>query len=239
MVIIISALTLGILGSFHCAGMCGPIALALPLNNNNWLTRIFSTLIYNFGRTFTYSLLGLLFGLIGKGFQMGGFQQVVSIITGVIMILTVLFPLMFKHKFKTKSFFLISGIQNKLSRMFLVSSYISLFSIGILNGLLPCGLVYTAVALAITSNDSINGMFAMIAFGLATSPMLIIISIIGNSLSIAIRKTFTKIIPYIVIVIGILFILRGLNLGIKYISPVDKVLTPYTESCSSKHSCCH
>lgn len=239
MVIIISALTLGFLGSFHCAGMCGPIALALPLKNNNWLSRVLSTLIYNFGRTFTYALLGLLFGLIGKGFKMAGFQQTVSIITGIVMILSVLFPLIFRNRFKAKSFSFISGIQNSLSKMFSVSTYFSLFTIGILNGLLPCGLVYTAVALAITSNDSINGMFAMIAFGLATSPMLIAISIIGNSLGLAIRRVFTKIIPYIVIIIGILFILRGLNLGIKYISPVDDVLTPYTETCTAKHSCCH
>jgi sulfite exporter TauE/SafE len=239
MVIIISALTLGFLGSFHCAGMCGPIALALPLKNNNWLSRVLSTLFYNSGRTITYALLGLLFGLIGKGFQMAGFQQVVSVATGVVMILTVLFPLIFRNRFKAKSFSIISKIQSSLSKKFAISSYLSLFSIGLLNGLLPCGLVYTAVALAITSNDSITGMLAMVAFGLATSPMLIAISIIGNSLGIAIRRVFTKVIPYIVILIGLLFILRGLNLGIKYISPVDQVLTPYTETCTPKHSCCH
>ncbi len=239
MVIIISALTLGFLGSFHCAGMCGPIALALPLKNSNWLSSVLSTLFYNFGRTITYALLGLLFGLIGKGFQMAGFQQIVSVVTGVIMILTVLFPLFFRNRFKAKSFSIISKIQNSLSKKFAISSYLSLFSIGLLNGLLPCGLVYTAVALAITSNDSITGMIAMIAFGLATSPMLIAISIIGNSLGIAIRRVFTKLIPFVVILIGLLFILRGLNLGIKYISPVDKVLTPYTETCNAKHSCCH
>ena len=113
MVIIISALTLGFLGSFHCAGMCGPIALALPLKNNNWLSRVLSTLFYNSGRTITYALLGLLFGLIGKGFQMAGFQQVVSVATGVVMILTVLFPLIFRNRFKAKSFSIISKIQSK------------------------------------------------------------------------------------------------------------------------------
>lgn len=239
MVIIISALTLGFIGSFHCAGMCGPIALALPLKNNNWLSRILSSLIYNLGRTVTYALLGLLFGLVGQGLMMAGFQQIISIITGAIMILTVIFPLIFRNRIKLKSFAFINSIQNSLSIRFSVSSYLSLFSIGVLNGLLPCGLVYTAIALAITTNDSLNGMFAMIAFGLATSPMLIAISIIGNSLGVAIRRVFTKIIPYVVIIIGILFILRGLNLGIKYISPVDKVLTPYTESCTEKHPCCH
>lgn len=239
MVIIISAITLGFLGSFHCAGMCGPIAIALPLKNNNWLSRIISTLLYNLGRTVTYALLGLLFGLIGKGFQMAGFQQIVSIVTGVIMILSVVFPLIFRNKIQNRSFTFINLIKNSLSNKFSVSTYLSLFSIGILNGLLPCGLVYTAVALAVTTNDSISGMLAMIAFGLATSPMLIAISIIGNSLGIATRRFFTKIIPFVIIILGILFILRGLNLGIKYISPVDKVLTPYTEVCSEKHSCCH
>ncbi|MBI5541657.1 MAG: sulfite exporter TauE/SafE family protein [Bacteroidia bacterium] len=239
MVLIISAITLGFLGSFHCAGMCGPIAIALPLKNNNWLSRIISTLLYNLGRTVTYALLGLLFGLIGKGFQMAGFQQIVSIITGVTMILSVVFPLIFRNKIKNKSFTFINLIKNSLSNKFSVSSYLSLFSIGILNGLLPCGLVYTAVALAVTTNDSISGMLAMIAFGLATSPMLIAISIVGSSLGIATRRFFTKVIPFVIIILGILFILRGLNLGIKYISPVDEVLTPYTEVCSEKHSCCH
>ena len=79
MAILISALVLGLMGSFHCAGMCGPIAIALPLQGNTTGQKIFGGTLYNVGRTVTYGLMGAIFGLLGQGIVMIGFQQKISV----------------------------------------------------------------------------------------------------------------------------------------------------------------
>jgi len=216
-----SALALGFVGSLHCAGMCGPIAIALPLNNQTWLSRILGGLLYNFGRTITYGLLGAIVGLAGLGLALGGLQQWVSIILGTLMILAVLVPLLGSAGKK------ITGITDKITvhlkkpfiKLFRMRSYSSLFLIGLLNGFLPCGLVYIALAGALVMSHFYQGSLYMIFFGLGTIPMLLAISVAGNILSQKVRQKLSKIIPVFIILLGILFILRGLNLGIPYISP--------------------
>lgn len=224
--IILSALMLGIIGSFHCAGMCGPIALAIPLNNKNWFSRINGSLIYNIGRAVTYAIMGAVFGLFGKGLVMAGFQKWVSIIMGIIMITSVLFPSLYKNNIdlgKTASSF-VGKLKTKLGALLLKRSYSSLLLIGLLNGLLPCGLVYMAIAGAIATTGSLSGALFMFIFGLGTLPMLFAISILSNSLGVKLRTKMTKIIPVVVFIIGVLFILRGLGLGIPFISPPEKKL---------------
>ncbi len=229
--ILVSALTLGLVGSFHCIGMCGPIAIALPLKNNSWTTRLISSLLYNIGRTITYAVMGLFFGMLGQGLELAGFQQMVSIIMGSIMIITVITPALFRNRFNSgsKNFEFFGKIKMGLSKRFSISSYRSLFTIGLLNGLLPCGLVYMAIAVAVASTNIWLGGLAMIVFGLATTPMLMAISILGASVNVKFKRLITKFIPYMVVLIGLLFVLRGLNLGIKYISPTDSVLQIQTE----------
>ena len=222
---IISALTLGLIGSFHCIGMCGPIAIALPLKNQSWLERIISALLYNLGRTVTYGIMGAVFGLLGKGFQLIGIQQWVSIIMGIIMILSVIFPIIFRKYINADGFVTkwVSKLISTLRKLFSKRSYISLWVIGLMNGLLPCGLVYMALAGAIVSGNSANGAIYMLVFGLGTIPIMLSISLLGNIVSIQFRNKVRKIIPIVIIIIGILFILRGMNLGIKFVSPdMDK-----------------
>ena len=103
--------------------------------------------------------------------------------------------------------------------MFSIRSYTSLFFIGMLNGLLPCGLVYMAIAGAIGCGEVLTGTLYMILFGLGTIPMLLGITLAGNMMSFTIRKRINKLIPILVVIVGILFILRGLSLGIPYLSP--------------------
>ncbi len=103
--------------------------------------------------------------------------------------------------------------------MFAIRSFQSLFFIGMLNGLLPCGLVYMAIAGAIGTGGVAEGSLYMILFGLGTIPMLLSISLAGNIMSIAVRKRINKLIPVLVVIVGVLFILRGLSLGIPYLSP--------------------
>jgi uncharacterized protein len=217
----LSALLLGLLGSLHCAGMCGPVAVALPLNNQSWFARISGGLLYNGGRTFTYAALGTVFGLAGMGIALGGVQQWVSVVIGSFMILAVLIPRLGssgkKISLLTDSF---SGLLKKpFVMLFRVRTPGSLFMIGLLNGFLPCGLVYIALASALLMSRVYEGTLYMVSFGIGTIPMMMAISIAGNILSLKLRKKLSKVIPAFIILLGLLFILRGLNLGIPYISP--------------------
>jgi sulfite exporter TauE/SafE len=221
MTILLSALILGLMGSFHCAGMCGPIAIALPLHGNTVPQKIFGGALYNLGRTLTYGVMGAVFGMLGQGLQLIGFQQKISVIMGVIMIISVLFPTLFKNQYSmNKSWFSFVGrLKSTIGRMFSIRSFSSLFFIGMLNGLLPCGLVYMAIAGAIGTGRVVDGTLYMILFGLGTIPMLLAITLAGNVLSLAVRNKINKLIPVLVVVVGLLFILRGLSLGIPYLSP--------------------
>jgi len=239
MSILISAFVLGIMGSFHCAGMCGPIAIALPLHGNSVGGKIFGGSLYNLGRTITYGIMGALFGLLGQGVAMIGFQQKISVIMGSLMIISVLFPALFKNQYSmNKSWFsLVSKLKSTIGGMFSIRSYPSLFFIGMLNGLLPCGLVYMAIAGAIGTGSISMGTLYMILFGLGTIPMLLGISLAGNLLSLAVRRRINKLIPLMVVVVGIFFILRGLSLGIPYLSPPrEKIEKKFEKSLEKEQS---
>jgi sulfite exporter TauE/SafE len=217
---LLQAFLIGILGSFHCIGMCGPIALALPLKNQSLLSKIFSSLIYNGGRSITYGIMGFLFGLIGRGLYLGGLQRWTSIALGVIMVLSVIFPFLFrKVNLESRVDNALSAVKKLFGRFLSVRTYKSLFIIGLLNGLLPCGLVYIALAGAIVAGTAWDGALFMILFGLGTVPVMFALPVAGSMVSLKFRNRIRKIIPYFIILIGLIFILRGLNLGIPYLSP--------------------
>lgn len=225
----IAALLTGLVGSLHCIGMCGPIAIALPLGVKSWGHRLTGSITYNIGRTITYAILGGIFGLLGKGIEVAGLQQWASIIIGAIMILSVLFPVLFRNKAKFER--IITGYSGRLigqfRKLFSTSSLQSLFLIGLLNGLLPCGLVYVAIAGAINTNEVSNGIIYMIIFGAGTIPVMAAIPLMGNLIGTSVRKKFKWVVSTFIIILGILFILRGLSLGIPYISPKSKMLKPH------------
>ena len=230
-------LIIGLLGSFHCMGMCGPIALALPLKENSWNTRIISGVLYNLGRVSTYVFLGLLFGLLGLGIHIWGFQQWVSIGVGTIMILSVAFPVIFHGSELTGRLdALLSGFKRFFGRFFGFRSYLSTWIIGLLNGLLPCGLVYIALAGALVSTTPIDGALYMMIFGLGTMPALLVVSMAGNIISMTVRRRVQQLIPFLIILIGVLFVLRGMNLGIPYISP--KMEQQHKTEQLQKPKCC-
>lgn len=227
---------LGLVGSLHCAGMCGPIAIALPLNNQSWFARISGGLLYNTGRTITYGLLGAIFGLAGMGLALGGMQQWVSIILGTFMILAVIIPRLGAAGKRMASFTdrLTGQLKKPFIKLFRMRTYSSLFIIGLLNGFLPCGLVYIALAGALVMSQVHEGALYMIFFGIGTIPMMLAISVAGNILSQKLRQKLSKVIPLFIILLGILFILRGLNLGIPYISPKLS-----QEGDKATMECCH
>lgn len=224
--VLISALILGIGGSFHCVGMCGPIALVLPVDRTNKLKAFIQSLIYHLGRMTTYAIMGLIFGLVGKGLYLAGFQQKVSILMGVIMILAVIFPTNYLGKFNLGKplYKLVGQLKSTLGSYLKKQSNTSLFIIGLLNGLLPCGLVYMALIGAIATGNAVYGAVYMAIFGFGTSPLLTGLILAGNFMSLKVRNRINKILPYFVVLVGIIFILRGMGLGIKYISPPEKML---------------
>ncbi len=155
------------------------------------------------------------------------------------MIISILFPALFRNQYSmSKSWFsLVGKLKSTIGKMFSIRSYPSLFFIGMLNGLLPCGLVYMAIAGAIGTGSVGMGTLYMILFGLGTIPMLLGISLAGNLLSLAVRKRINKLIPVLVVVVGIFFILRGLSLGIPYLSPPrEKIEKKFEKSLEKEQS---
>lgn len=216
----IAALFLGLLGSVHCVGMCGPIALALPLQRDKTNSLLSGIFIYNFGRAFTYALLGALSGLAGSAVQWAAGQQTLSIAAGSIILIT-LFAGMFGKKIKmsspiNKAF---SSVRNALGKLFKRPRPDALLLIGMLNGLLPCGLVYAGLAGAAATGTFLHGAMFMFVFGLGTIPVMFALSFAGSKLSFSIREKMRKAVPVFVGIMALLLVLRGLGLGIPYVSP--------------------
>ncbi|MEM8522177.1 sulfite exporter TauE/SafE [Flavobacterium sp. PL12] len=221
-----SAFIFGLISSFHCIGMCGPIAMMLPVDRTNQAKKVTQIITYHIGRLTAYGTIGFVFGLLGKGFFLAGIQQNLSIFIGAATIIVVLIPekIFAKYNFSKPAYRLISKIKIALGSQFRNKSYKSLFTIGLLNGFLPCGMVYVALFGAIAMQSESLGVLYMILFGLGTVPMMSSIVYINSYLTMPVRNKIQKLIPYVAVLIGCLFILRGLGLGIPYISPSNMSL---------------
>ncbi|WP_434036375.1 sulfite exporter TauE/SafE family protein [Formosa sp. 4Alg 33] len=217
----ISAFIFGLLGSFHCIGMCGPIAFMLPVDRSNPIKKISQIFIYHFGRLLAYSIIGLVFGFLGKGLYIFGLQQKLSIIVGVLLIVIVLLPYktFSTYNFSKPIFKVISKVKKGMGVALQKKTADTFLTIGFLNGFLPCGLVYMAVLSSIATAQPLKGALYMFLFGLGTIPLMTTAIYFGNMLSSLAKKRIQKLIPVFVIIIGILFIIRGLGLGIPYMSP--------------------
>jgi hypothetical protein len=234
---IFGGLILGFFGSLHCIGMCGPIVLALPVRKGGSFVFILRHVSYNLGRVATYGLFGFIFGILGNRIALSGFQQVLTISAGILLLLYFVIPL------NVKSRFLINPVLNKpitylkklLSRLLQNTTIAGFFLIGLLNGFLPCGFVYIGIAGALVLSDPLLSMMFMILFGFGTIPALLGTALAGKFVSIGFRKLFLKLIPVFSVLLALIFILRGLNLGIPYISPK---LHPFNDS-SKQHIICH
>lgn len=227
----LSAVILGFLGSFHCVGMCGPIAFMLPVSRKNKVQQFFQVLSYQLGRLFTYGLIGLLFGLLGKGFSFFGFQQQISIVTGVLMIMSILIPKLSNYIKISKSIsFIVYKIKSALGKELKKKGNDTFFTIGFLNGFLPCGLVYMALFGAIATSKALSGSLYMLLFGLGTIPLMTSIVYARSFSTPYLQNKMQKAIPYVVVVIGVLFVLRGMGLGIPYISPAVSAASLSTQA---------
>jgi len=232
---LLSAFILGLLGSFHCIGMCGPIAFMLPLDHKNHLKKFFQISLYHLGRLLAYSIIGLFFGLVGKSLNIFGMQQGLSISIGVLMILLVLIPssIFAKYNFSKPVYKVISNVKNALGKELKKKTPDTFLTIGFLNGFLPCGLIYMAVFAAIALGSIMESSMYVLLFGLGTVPLMTAVVYARNLFKGKwIRKHIQKAIPVFVVMMGLLFILRGMGLGIPYVSPKQS-----TEIVSANFEC--
>lgn len=217
------AFILGLVSSLHCVGMCGPLAMMVPGSQpgSRGIRTVGLPLLYNLGRASTYAVFGLLFGLMGRGFAWFGWQQKISILLGVVILVAVLLPRLFRQAQPVNQW--IQGGMNRLragmSRLLFQGKPASVYAFGLLNGLLPCGMVYMALAGAVATGDAFSGALFMLAFGLGTLPAMWSVSLFGGLLRQELRNKARRLYPAVMAVIAILLILRGLNLDIPYISP--------------------
>lgn len=216
MALIWAAFLTGILGSLHCLGMCGPLVMALPQSSGA------RAVLYHASRITAYALMGVLIGVFGKGLNLAGFQQSISILSGILVLLFA-FGLL-RKKSSWPPFF--TRIYQRLMQS---TDLGSVALLGLLNGFLPCGMVYIAMAGALVEQDMMMGAAYMAVFGLGTLPMMLGISWSKKLWSISLRQKLNKAIPVFTVMIGILFILRGLNLDIPYVSP--KVVNQEVQDC--------
>lgn len=229
--LVTSALILGLGGSLHCVGMCGPLVLGLPFHQledkRKWMA-IFS---YFLSKTLGYGVIGLLIGLLGGSLKLVIWQQVLSIFSGIFILLLFAFPYL-KNKIKVNSKF--NLFFNKLYVKALKNKSVFKFpALGFLNAFLPCGLVYTAMAIAISFASVGKGFAFMFIFGLGTAPLLIATIVLNYKFNLQKRKSFKMASSIFTVILGILLILRGLNLGIPHISP------SFTEEGKVENCCKH
>ena len=206
--------------------MCGPIAMMLPVDRSNEAKKVTQIITYHIGKLTAYGLLGLIFGILGRSFYLAGMQQQLSIIVGVLMILVALIPekVFAKYNFSKPVYRIITKVKSSLGQQFKNKSYKSLFTIGLLNGFLPCGMVYVALFGAIAMQSVSLSVLYMILFGIGTIPMLTIVVYVSNLMSFSFRGIMQKAIPLVAVLIGMLFIIRGLGLDIPYLSPSNMSL---------------
>ena len=231
----LTALIFGLLGSFHCIGMCGPIALVLPVHHNNTFQKGLNIMLYHLGRILAYGSIGFLFGWLGKGLYLSGFQQRLSILIGLVMIGSMLIPSAILNRFSItqSSYVFIGKLKSSLAQQLKRKDAKALFSVGFLNGFLPCGMVYMALAGAIATARPSQGFLYMVIYGIGTVPLMTVLLYFKNAFSLKFRNKIQKAIPVFVVLIGLLFVLRGFGLGIPFISPSDANLqvAPNAEVC--------
>ncbi|SKB44923.1 hypothetical protein SAMN05660226_01381 [Parapedobacter luteus] len=213
------AFFMGLLGSLHCAVMCGPLVLAVPGPRSRW-KRLSNTLMYQSGRTMTYALLGLMMGVVGHSIEVAGWQQSISIATGILLVCMALFSLWGRrlrqvvHWQQTFVHPVVKWIGYWLQRPG------GHFMVGMLNGLLPCGMVYMALAASLSADTLQGSGVFMLSFGLGTWPTMLAVSLIGSAVKRRMRFNAAFWLPMISLLMGGWFLLRGAGLDIPYLSPL-------------------
>jgi sulfite exporter TauE/SafE len=227
-----AAITMGFVGSLHCAGMCGPIMLVMPFQRLAGWKKWAGIGLYHFGRISVYAMLGLLLHSFKHLFH-PQWQQYVSVALGIALLFTGVYSFLAKGRSVLPGVWQ-SFVQRQLASLLARPKIGLLMLVGVLNGALPCGLVYMALSLATSAHTPVEAMAVMYVFGMGTMPMLLSIILLKRKIPAFRRLSLTRFVPLIMVVFGSLFVLRGMNLGIPYLSPGVSVVEGGVKS-----SCCH
>jgi uncharacterized protein len=221
--IIISGFILGTVGSLHCIGMCGPLSLAIPVQHLSTFKKITSLLLYQFGRIITYTIIGLATGIGGNVIYLAGYQQLFSAVAGAMLVVFALFY--FLGKTKTFKLLILRKFYTTVQQLIIkilasVKKWYSYVLLGMANGLLPCGMVYIALAATLSFTTIGHSAIFMAGFGAGTLPAMMLVAIVGHQLKPKFRLYFKQLVPFVIFFFGIILVLRGMNLNIPFISPV-------------------
>lgn len=225
--------TLGLISNLHCIGMCGPIAMALPLNRSSKLSIAGGITAYTAGRSLGYALLGIVVGLIGLSASLLGILQWLSVIAGVFILLYAWTGYISGKSGNGWIKRLLMRSMGRLMKQTKNKSTLKLVGIGLINAFLPCGMVYVALLGAINTGSMEHSLIYMLSFGIATLPGFIFLGALKdyfNRLRFFSRKT---VLASLISLVGIFMILRGLNLGIPYISPKIEMMVQKEDSTST------
>lgn len=221
-----AAIALGLGGSLHCAAMCGPLVFSVQTNYKiGGLSH--HVLLYHAGRIAGYLALGLAFSLVKLPVHLFDLQQYVALVSGILLLLFV-----FKNYIPgVKQFmaWISARISKSMSKHYSKKNSIPI--VGFLNGLLPCGLSYGAAAVSVSQATVESSLIFMLFFGLGTLPMFLVGSYLGKKLKFGFFKRINSYINYSLILVGVLLVLRGSGLNIKYLSPEMNT--------SNEVECCH
>lgn len=217
--LIIAAFMMGFVGSVHCVGMCGPLAISMPFRLFFSLKKWVAILLYNLGRVIAYSLIGIFVGLFGRGVNWFGLTQILSLTLGALIVISVIFPTLLKTVGIRLPKWFNKNQVNALQFLIKKKSLGWMFLVGVLNGFLPCGLIYMALAAALSASSIFGSVTFMFFFGVGTIPAMITVILVGQHMPLTWRMSFKKLVPFVSFIVGTLLILRGLNLDIPFISP--------------------
>lgn len=203
---IVAALTTGLVGSLHCVGMCGPLAMALPIGRLPVGKRWLAISLYHLARLSAYAGLGVAIGSVGQGLLLIGLQRPLSIGAGLFLLIWVL---LIRGRFSGLATNSVRWVVGPMSRFLQQPSLQSFGALGFLNGLLPCGFVYVALAGAVVTGSALYSGLYMLLFGIGTVPALLAVRLVPTLFPVKSRQRFVKLMPLLTVVVGLLLVLRG------------------------------
>jgi len=221
MIFYFSAFLIGLAGSVHCVGMCGPLALAIPgASKDKGFTFFLRTIAYQISRISGYGVLGLIVGFFSQGMQFTGVQPYFSLLSGILLLFLGFFGIIPEVNAFSK-YPIIQHFQVKINRIIgtvMTNEHFSTpFVLGFLNAMLPCGMIYIALGTGLSSGNMSEAALYLISFGLGTLPLMFMVSLSGQFLSLQMRRSWQKTIPIIFMISGIILIYKGMNIDL----PVD------------------
>jgi sulfite exporter TauE/SafE len=234
--LISSGFALGLIGSLHCLGMCGPLVLMAhgASVNRGWSAFWGATLPYHAGRIMVYTLLASVLGGLVDAATLPSWQGPLSIFSGIALLAMYFWGIAPSNPMSKR-------LSSWTYQLFAKQKPQTMWLAGAINGLLPCGLSLAALVAASSQGTALSAAWFMLGFGLGTSPALIALVGLGASMPEGLRRVARRVAPYTVLVVGLLLLLRGANLGIPFLSPKWDSMHMQAEGpqSSNRPTCCH